>query len=1701
MSYAHYLRRKPRHPMLTDERGAYNVYMYLYAMNYEWSRRQNCTMIHMDGVAMDEYNTPVHVQLHGFQPHFMINFENCRDRYPDNASEVAFLKKLDGKLREHLAQNATTNKPLGRLVKQIFNLPNNLNPKTATRQGQDKLYSYFTPSPGYGQQQKQSHHSADAYDDDNLAENDLNELEQVIADDVVDPSFVGTTANRETLAFEPQQAINNPQYVQDYVRHTQRPLVSGWRKTKRLPLQGYTPEPYMMWDISVIHPKLVKELRELIEAMDPRIELYDVTTDFITRFLVDKQTVPCSWFRLTRQQYQRLYDEQKDGKYNRTHIPEFIAHYSAMQQVENLPRDLLFDTLDQIELDTFFNNKEHIPIQSLASPDAQANGILSGRIWDEFIKWKTSLASQLPNFSQLALDIECDHPATSFPDARTDPCVSIQAQLYGRQSQSQKGDVKSMAWIVGDTDPVETADRIFACRTEEDMLAHFHRFLVDVDPDVVCHHNGNEFDWKYLFDRAKVLKLDNFQMLGRSRYARAYQRETQNKGFNKASVAIQGRMNLDVRRYSQDTYSSAKNHDLDTLARVHINASKADFSHDRMREALKTKQGRRKLLLYGLVDVDITRRIITKMRALENTLMMCSSTGIAFQTCLDRGQGAKMEALMYQTMNKMHNVHWFDVAEDGQETRHEASCKFALRYQKKVYQTDEEFAQQKQAEKEAAKQLKKKEAKVSNANFAKVMYKESLDPTQSRLNFLPPRPVDASAATEDHEAAGQQPVPPLLLKPGTKEFDEFLSLSAEDRAVERDPEEERSGENADLYGVADNIAGKKGTYAGAVVLTTKGGFYGHANYYKMMEGWRSGGAELMTEWVDTSSSPVVTLDFASMYPSIIIEKNLCHCTKISDEEIKRRNFKEGVHYWRRPKMINDEKNKRIIEEPDPTGPAFVLKRVRDGLLPQIEETLGAKRKYVRKVLKQKVDDAATKLIEMITKYFDENAFKGVKTVNSAAIKKASAAMFKRQETLAKERHGHVPQLKEQLAKDLRTLELLEEAKKLLQADYAPRAALEKLLNAMLEQCEQLEEGSNNWELLQTIIKLIMNSLYGLTGDKTSKFFEPAIAGTITYRGRCMIYTIKYEAETTYTKKNGYPFDANVVFGDTDSIGVELKGLGMKWVRSDSVPADDPYRKKEFVTMHKELPGSPMLYLKDAFMFGVEMAKSITKKHFKAPCVLEFEKVMTEFNNQKQKNYTAVKWMLDPNEPSGAVMVKGCGFKKRFLPSFTQGTGKEATDIIGLECDPLKAVETARARMRKLFAGQVPVPALKFTQKLSKDPADYGTKPPAVQLALNRMAKDKTDVVKAGEFISYILCDFGRMNHDRKKNYKRSEQVMAPLEVMSKEMPIDLSIYKELTDNQLYRIFHYPLRLFLCNPALATYEPNYPNIEFSKDNDPLIQVAFQRYFYRGVDLSALTKTAVTYQEVQSDKGSIAFHFKPAICPACDSMFKQTVPGQRVCLQCKDHETDKLGDRRKELLVSIREVSKPAAKCWQTCSDCVNGDLVEAQKCVSTSCINRGERHLADRNLDKLNARLIDLEDIVAQGPVTIPKPAPPPPPSVPKPIINNLATTTSRKSSSSSKKRKTTSFFTSSNNKKQKTMTEMLPPARRLVASAPVINFSAMADDDADDNNEKMDELHQEMAIPELEPYDDDDYDVPNLSLAMLAVPTRSRGPPVRIKYE
>lgn len=93
------------------------------------------------------------------------------------------------------------------------------------------------------------------------------------------------------------------------------------------------------------------------------------------------------------------------------------------------------------------------------------------------------------------------------------------------------------------------------------------------------------------------------------------------------------------------------------------------------------------------------------------------------------------------------------------------------------------------------------------------------------------------------------------------------------------------------------------------------------------------------------NDPIATLDFSSLYPSIIMAHNLCYTTLLTVAKKKELNIPED--------NINTT----------PSNSLFVKSSVRKGILPEILENLLAARKRAKAELKQETDPLKQKVLD------------------------------------------------------------------------------------------------------------------------------------------------------------------------------------------------------------------------------------------------------------------------------------------------------------------------------------------------------------------------------------------------------------------------------------------------------------------------------------------------------------------------------------------------------------------------------------------------------------------------------------------------------------------------------------------------------------------------------------------------------------------
>ncbi|KAI8435154.1 hypothetical protein MSG28_003528 [Choristoneura fumiferana] len=346
--------------------------------------------------------------------------------------------------------------------------------------------------------------------------------------------------------------------------------------------------------VSVALPKLIAAAKRLLDRQPPSFGLmdpafYETNIDFDIRFMVDTSVVGCSWIELP------------------------ATKWSLRGQKTTLKPE----SRCQIEVDVAWN----------AFIAHQPEG-----------EW-----SKVAPFRILSFDIECAGRKGVFPEPNHDPVIQI-ASMVIRQGELEPYlrnvfTLNTCAPIVG--------SQVLSYQSEAEMLAKWSDFFRELDPDIITGYNISNFDWPYLINRAKHLKVENFDFLGRIKNVRSVIKDSilQSKQMGRRenkSINFEGRVPFDlllvlVRDYKLRSYT------LNAVSYHFLQEQKEDVHHSIISDLQnESEQTRRRLAMYCLKDAYLPLKLLNKLMCIINHMEMARVTGVPLLCLLTRGQQIKV---------------------------------------------------------------------------------------------------------------------------------------------------------------------------------------------------------------------------------------------------------------------------------------------------------------------------------------------------------------------------------------------------------------------------------------------------------------------------------------------------------------------------------------------------------------------------------------------------------------------------------------------------------------------------------------------------------------------------------------------------------------------------------------------------------------------------------------------------------------------------------------------------------------------------------------------------------------------------------------------------------------------------------------------------------------------------------------------------
>lgn len=249
----------------------------------------------------------------------------------------------------------------------------------------------------------------------------------------------------------------------------------------------------------------------------------------------------------------------------------------------------------------------------------------------------------------LSFDIECAGRKGIFPEANHDPVIQIANVVtkYG----DKKPFVRNVFCL--DTTSSIVATQILEYEREDKMLSDWQQFLIKVDPDIIIGYNISNFDFPYLLDRAKHLKVPNFDHWTRLPSVQSRVKDTnfsskQIGNRDTKATNTNGRLQLDLLQLIQRDHH-LRSYTLNSVCAHFLGEQKEDVHHTMITELFNgTPESRRRLALYCLKDAYLPQRLMDKLSCLENYTEMARVTGVPFNFLLSRGQQIKFISQLFR---------------------------------------------------------------------------------------------------------------------------------------------------------------------------------------------------------------------------------------------------------------------------------------------------------------------------------------------------------------------------------------------------------------------------------------------------------------------------------------------------------------------------------------------------------------------------------------------------------------------------------------------------------------------------------------------------------------------------------------------------------------------------------------------------------------------------------------------------------------------------------------------------------------------------------------------------------------------------------------------------------------------------------------------------------------------------------------------
>lgn len=428
----------------------------------------------------------------------------------------------------------------------------------------------------------------------------------------------------------------------------------------RIPIKNYTVEGRKFIKITTSLPRYVSILRDILEksgSLDddtPSFDTFEADILFPLRFMIDKGITGCDWLRIDLSHLSAIIAQREIG------TGALMLEGGGMCESHNtsgrdyVKRPWKSDLLP----DKYKRRCEKIETISKSCRCSVEIDVHHSAVTSLGTDGEWSIQAPL---RILSFDTEWIGKGRAMAEIAIDPIITICTCVM---THGEKTTQHPVAFQLLECEHVTGSSTVWF-DDEASMLLAWRDLVISYDPDIITGYNVLNFDFSYMFARAKTLKIINrFSDLGR---VAGGNKELARWKFGSFSSKAQGTVRIDEvtipGRTVYDMYTSVlrseklSSYKLNSVCSKYLGQQKLDVPYYRIPILFAgSPQDRELIARYCLKDAELPLLLAAVRMTIGGAVEMSRATSTPFSFQLSRGNQIKVACLMMSVCKNMNII-------------------------------------------------------------------------------------------------------------------------------------------------------------------------------------------------------------------------------------------------------------------------------------------------------------------------------------------------------------------------------------------------------------------------------------------------------------------------------------------------------------------------------------------------------------------------------------------------------------------------------------------------------------------------------------------------------------------------------------------------------------------------------------------------------------------------------------------------------------------------------------------------------------------------------------------------------------------------------------------------------------------------------------------------------------------------------------